>query len=182
MNYDRGPAAHSLWLIPEAADGQRLDALIAELAPLFATAAFRAHVTVQGDLATPLPELREIAAALARSCPRLDWPPAGVAASMHYFRSLYLELPPHAEFARLQTEAAALSGTALGLSPFPHLSLAYGEAADPALKPALLRRYAQWFRVRPGLRCDRLAIARSSKDLPIAQWTLIESFALGRPD
>ena len=173
------PAVHSLWLMPCADDAAALDALIAELAPRFAGEAFRAHVTVQGDLTTPLEPLRTIAATLASACPLLDWPLAGVAGSPHYFRSFYLELAPRADFDRLRSTAAALTGTTDGLAPFPHLSLAYGEPADPADKPALVQRYARLPDLRPALRFDRLVIARSAKSLPVAEWSLLESFALG---
>lgn len=165
--------------MPRADDAASLDALIAELAPRFAVEAFRAHVTVQGDLATPLAPLRTIAATLAAACPLLDWPLAGIAGSPHYFRSFYLELPPHADFDRLRSTAAALSGTTDGLAPFPHLSLAYGEPADPAVKPALLQRHARMVDARVALRFDRLVIARSAKSLAVADWSLLESFALG---
>jgi len=88
-------------------------------------------------------------------------------------------LPPRADFDRLRSSAAALTGTTDGLAPFPHLSLAYGEPADPADKPALLQRHARLADARPALRFDRLVIARSAKSLPVAEWTLLESFALG---
>lgn len=173
------PAVHSLWLMPCADDAAALDALIAELAPRFAGEAFRAHVTVQGDLATPLAPLRTIAARLAAACPRLDWPLAGIAGSPHYFRSFYLELQPHADFDRLRSTAAALSGTTDGLAPFPHLSLAYGEPTEPAAKPALLQSHARIVESRPALRFDRLVIARSAKGLAVADWSVLESFPLG---
>ena len=173
------PAVHSLWLMPCADDATALDALIADLAPRFAGEAFRAHVTVQGDLTTPLEPLRTIAATLASACPLLDWPLAGVAGSPHYFRSFYLELPPRADFDRLRSTSAALTATTDGLAPFPHLSLAYGEPADPTTKESLLRRHARMVDARPALRFDRLVIARSAKSLPVAEWSLLESFALG---
>jgi len=173
------PAVHSLWLMPRADDAAALDALIAELAPRFGSAIFRAHVTVQGDLATPLEPLRTIAATLAAACPVLDWPLAGVASSPHYFRSFYLELQPHADFDRLRSTAAALSGTTDGLAPFPHLSLAYGDPTDPADKPPLLQRHARMLDAKPALRFDRLVIARSAKSLAVANWSVLESFALG---
>jgi len=180
MNSGTPPAVHSLWLMPRADDAKALDALIAELAPTFATACFCAHLTVQGDLATPLAELRDIAAALASSCPPLDWPLAAIAGSAHYFRSLFLEQSPNADFARLQSSAAALTRTTDGLSPLPHVSLAYGEPAEPASKPALLQHYAHLPSVMPTLHFDRLVVARSSKSLPIAQWAVLASFALSR--
>jgi hypothetical protein len=67
------------------------------------------------------------------------------------------------------------SGTAHGLSPFPHLSLTYGDAyeAYALQRPSLSALYAGGDIV-----LDRLAICRSSSHVPIEEWTCLTQLPL----
>lgn len=166
----------SLWLLPEPGMAQRLDALISRLAPLFGCPVFQAHLTVQGDLAGSRAGLEEILRTVALM--PIGFELTGVGASSAYFRSLYLDFRHQPDFSLLQREVAARTGTEVGLAPFPHLSLAYGEPADPAKKDCL-RNDAELAALAGTIRFDRLALVRSSKDVPIEQWTPIQVRQLG---
>ena len=68
-----------------------------------------------------------------------------------------------------------VTGTAHGLSPFPHLSLAYGDAHEAYAKQRQLLAvdYAEQVIV-----FDRLAICRSSSHVPISEWVVLEQLPL----
>lgn len=91
----------------------------------------------------------------------------------------YLGFDACEDFARLQEHAATMTGTRAGLSPFPHLSLAYGDAPDVAAQ--CVRELDARCRTRV-LTLDRLAVAHSSRTLPIAEWRVVASFALRASD
>lgn len=168
-------AEYSLWLLPCAHQLAELTALVTQLAPAFGTPAFVPHVTIQGDLAMELDTLAAHTQRLAAASPVLCWPVHSVASSAHFFRCLYLRFPSTQAFDGLQRAALAFTGTASGLSPFPHLSLAYGElqAQQHALLAALNARFAG-----QALRFDRIAICRSSKEVPIDEWAVLSEYPL----
>ncbi|MSQ74460.1 MAG: hypothetical protein EXR34_01555 [Rhodoferax sp.] len=75
----------------------------------------------------------------------------------------------------MQAAAQAMTGTADGLSPFPHLSLAYGDAhvAYARQRQLLAGDYSGQTIV-----FDRLAICRSSSHVPISEWVCLEQLPL----
>ncbi len=170
-------AEHSFWLLPAQADAAWLDGIVATLAPVFGTPAFRAHVTVQGDIAADGASLHEQLHMLAGLCPPWRWQVQALTCSEHFFRAFYLALAPHPCFDRLCVVSSTALGTTDGRSPFPHLSLAYGEPAAPQRKPELMARYAPECVMREIL-IDRVALVRSSKDVPIADWRLLDELPL----
>jgi hypothetical protein len=178
-------AGYSLWLLPEPAVLAELTALVATLAPRFGQPAFMPHVTVQGDLAAAFADdlavLCAHAEAMAAETAALTWRVEAVESTTHFFRCLYLRFADTPAFGALQARAQAATGTATGLSPYPHLSLAYGEALpDPAEMAALKATLATRWTGRV-LRLDRLALCRSSKDLPIADWRCVLTLPLAPP-
>ena len=169
------PAQYSVWLLPDAATEPVLMETIARLSVLLGSPGFAPHVTVQGDIALPLEHLREPVQRWADSCPPLRWPVAQVECGAQFFRCLYLRFPASAAFTTLQAFAHSSTGTSRGLSPFPHLSLAYG---DPQADNAGLRSVlADEFGGREVV-FDQLAIFRSSKSVPIPQWECLAQFPL----
>ena len=166
---------YSLWLMPSAADQAELTGWVQRLAPEFGQHAFVPHVTIQGDLETPLEILRAKTAALASSCRVLRWPVQAVQSTDNFFRCMYLRFEETQAFKALQDGALAISGTVTGLSPYPHLSLAYGQM-QPGHQ-ALLALMEENFLTRP-LTFDRLSISRSSKDIPISEWACLQDFPL----
>lgn len=167
----------SIWLLPEFAQERRLAATIAELATVQGESAFFPHVTIQGDLCRPAAELVEPLAALAKEVPVQRWNVSAVACGDHFFRCLYLRFDAERELASLQERVLAFTGSDAGLSPFPHLSLAYGQVTGDTLRER--DRLAARFDVRE-VTFDRVAIVRSSKDVPIDAWQLLCSFLLAR--
>ena len=167
-------AGFSLWLLPEASTQAELTALVQELAPQFGQPAFIPHVTVQGDLLLDLAMLTDHARALAASTDVQNWPVDTVESTENFFRALYLRFADSPAFAQLLHQSERLTGTATGLSPYPHLSLAYG--ALPSESPLLARLTARF--TGTAIRFDRLAICRSSKDIPIADWDCVVTLPL----
>lgn len=162
------PSEYSIWLLPRDDDGAMLSDLIAELAPAFCGCSFAPHVTVQGDLDAELPALQRMLDRLAGETPPLRLKVRAVQSTGHFFRCLYLRFDDDATFERLQALAREFSGTDCGLSPYAHLSLAYGDpnetmqaARCEELSPRVVGRH---------IALDRVAVYRSSKDVAIADW------------
>ena len=161
--------------MPSAPDLAELTGWVQRLAPEFGQPAFVPHVTIQGDLETPLDTLQSQTAALAASCPVLHWQVNAVQSTDHFFRCLYLRFDETHAFRALQAGALAISGTVLGMSPYPHLSLAYGQMQTG--QQPLLTAVEEKFITRR-LTFDRISICRSSKDIPIPEWTCLQDFPL----
>lgn len=162
--------AYSIWLMPSAADAAMLQALVNELAPQFGQPSFVPHITIQGDLVLPLETVAAHTRQLAATCSAQTWPVQEVQRSDFFFRCLFLRFADHAVFDGLQQQSQALSGTAEGLSPYPHISLAYGQVQPHqlALVDALRARFAG-----RSIHFDRLSVCLSSKDTPIANWRCV---------
>ena len=168
-----GPA-YSLWLVPEPEAREALTEVVARLAPRFATRAFAPHVTVQGDLPLRLKDVVERSAALAATMVAPVMRVRGIETSEHYFRTFFLALE-WPGFDALLARSAESFGTRDGLSPFAHLSLAYGTMDDEA-KAALAREFAA--RMPREVVFDRLAVTLSGKSVNIASWREVQAFAL----
>jgi Cyclic phosphodiesterase-like protein len=168
-------AAYSLWLVAERETQDRLTDLVAVLAPRFATRAFTPHVTIQGNLRRRLKDVRGVAAALAEGTAVQQAPVRGIERSTHYYRAFYLAFERLDAFAPLARGSAQAFATDEGLSPFPHLSLAYGALDDDA-RDALAREVAA--EIPASIVFDRLAVALSGSSVGIASWRVIETFAL----
>lgn len=169
------PAQYSVWLLPSAEHEDRLIEAVARLSALLAGPAFMPHVTIQGDLALPKERLATAVGMLARRTPVQRWRVDGVQTTPHFFRCLYLRFATDPAFAAMQAAAQHCSRTRSGLSPYPHLSLAYGE---PQAATAGLARTLQEEFGGQDIVFDRLAIYRSSKHVPIAEWAAVSHHPL----
>jgi 2'-5' RNA ligase len=169
------PAEYSIWLRPAAQDEAVLINTVAHLADLRGGYRFAPHVTVQGDLAQPLEGLRGMLAPLARKIPQQRWQVEAVEASPHFFRCMVLRFAPCAAFKGMQAAAQAFSQTEQGLSPFPHLSLAYGDAHPDNVR--LCQELADEY-VGREMVLDRLSICHSSKSVPIPNWRYLADYPL----
>ena len=166
---------YSIWLLPEAALERTLQRTISELAIVQGESAFFPHVTLQGDLCRSLEDLSGPVAGMARDLPAQRWRVRAVECGDHFFRCLYLRFDADVVLAALQDRVRAFTGTADGLSPFPHLSLAYGTVTDATRRAR--DELAQGFAAREVV-FDRIAVIRSSKDVPIAEWRILEEYSL----
>ena len=166
---------YSIWLLPEAAQLARLTAIVNDLAERFGSQNFIPHVTIQGDLAMPFDALTEAVQHVANGHTAQHWPVKGIDGSEHFFRNLYLRFDVCAAYLSMKQSMQRVSGTADGLSLFPHLSLAYG-LTDAQKTAALFAELRTWF--TGPMRFDRMVIARSSKNVPIADWEYLAEFAL----
>lgn len=169
---------YSFWLLPQAEPDAWFGQCVARLAPRFGCPVFRPHMTVQGDLALPAHLLQAALAELAGVVRPLVFEVNGVHRSAEYFRSLYLAFETLPAFDRLQQLAAEQSGTAQGLSPFPHVSLAYGESADPQTKEAVMHEIGPSAGFSGKVGFDRLALVHSAKWVPIEQWRVLQTVGL----
>ena len=166
---------YSIWLLPDAALQKRLTAIVSDLAQRFGSPDFIPHVTIQGDLTVQLDALTEAVQAIANEHTSQHWPAASIDGGEHFFRSLYVRFDESPAYLSLKQSMQRISRTADGLSLFAHLSLAYGlteTQKSDALFAELRRPLSEPF-------CfDRIVIARSSKNVPIADWECVAEFAL----
>jgi hypothetical protein len=127
-------------------------------------------VTVQGDVRLDAEAARALVDRLAATTLALHWPVRAVESTDHYFRSLYLRLDADERFDRLVDDCARATGTRDGVSPYAHLSLAYGatQGDAPALRQALNREFGAQTIV-----LDRVALCRASSAVEIADWRLL---------
>ncbi|MCB2008505.1 MAG: 5-dehydro-2-deoxygluconokinase [Rhodoferax sp.] len=169
---------YSLWLLPGPDHEPVLVETIARLSALMQGARFEPHVTIQGDLDLPLHELQQLARTLAAHIAVQTWTIDGVGSDEHFFRCLYLRLPPSAAFAHLQSAVAAAAGSRTGQSPYPHLSLAYAQPHPDNQR--LCQLMAEQFADRP-LTLDRIAVVRCSSQLPVTHWAIESTYALAPP-
>lgn len=170
---DAGVQEYSIWLLPEPAQQACLDQKIRSLAPVFGTASFPAHLTVLGDVQGTREALGASVQKLAAAFSSFWFDLRGVHASAEYFRSFYLLLAEAPEFGELCGRASTLTGSSSGLPPFPHVSLGYGEPVDPFAKGRLQRAFKISDNLVP-LHFDRIVLARSSKNIPISDWAILQ--------
>ncbi len=166
---------YSIWLLPRADHEVELTATVSRLSTELGGAFFAPHVTIQGDVALTPDQLRPTLVRLATQTPVQHWPVALVDGTPHFFRCLFLRFDLHQAFKEMQAATQFVTGTAHGLSPFPHLSLAYGDAHEAYAKQRQLLAvdYAEQVIV-----FDRLAICRSSSHVPISEWVVLEQLPL----
>ena len=166
---------YSIWLLPRDDQEAALTAKVSRLSTELGGPFFAPHVTIQGDVALTPDQLRPTLARMAAQTPVQHWPVALVDGTPHFFRCLFLRFDLHPAFQEMQAATQLMTGTAHGLSPFPHLSLAYGDA---------LEAYARERRLLAGdfeeqiIVFDRLAICHSSCHVPIADWVVLEQLPL----
>lgn len=166
---------YSIWLLPAAAQETTLTAAVVRLSAELSGITFVPHITVQGDLALPFDALGGLLQRIAVRTPAQRWRVQGVETSDQFFRCLYLRFVDAPAFAAMQSETRHFTGTADGLSPFAHLSLAYGAPRPDAsrLRETLAGDYAGTEIV-----FDRLVLARSSKYVPVADWRCLAQYRL----
>ncbi|MCC6380188.1 MAG: hypothetical protein IT519_15345 [Burkholderiales bacterium] len=170
--------SYSFWLVPEASLERELDKLVRALAPLFGMPAFSPHATVQGDLDLSAEDAEMLARRLVEEESPLAWRAWGIQWTEHPFRAFFVAFDRADRFRALTERSAKLTGTREGLSPFPHLSLAYG-SLPVREKIARSRPLAGAIDGRT-MTFDRLVVALSGKDVPIEEWKAVATIPLGQ--
>lgn len=172
---EAGGPQYSVWLVPAEPVASQLADVVASLAPVFGTPAFVPHVTLQGDLTLRLHEVARALAQLARTLPVQHWTISGIDTSAVYWRSFYLAFADAPGFAPALEQLVALTGTTVAVSPFAHLSLAYGPLSDERKATLRTTTLAQLPRT---LAFDRVVVALAGKTVGVPSWRVLESFAL----
>jgi 2'-5' RNA ligase len=121
----------SLWMVPGAAEHERLAALIRSLARRFGGPVFDPHVTLLAGVPGPAKEAVARARDAVRSSPPLRLRFAGPEAGESYFRCLYLRVEPTPELLSLHAAAREAFGRRDEPPFFPHLSLLYARPPAP---------------------------------------------------
>ncbi|MET3890851.1 2'-5' RNA ligase [Bosea sp. OAE506] len=165
-------AIHSLWLMPSAEDGALLAGVLADLSARFGAPLFTPHLTIAGDTDRPVTQLSaEISAAAEIAA--FSEAVLGIETSETFFRSFYARFAVSDPLAALKRRLDPQTR-----EPFlPHVSLLYGPvAAGPKAEAAA--QVATALTGRP-IRFDRLCVVTSGQDVPIADWRIVETAALG---
>ena len=166
---------HSIWLLPATSQETRLVQTIERLSHKLGGQVFAPHLTIQGDLDISLKRLDAWLGPLAAELGVQRWRVARVEHSEHFFRCLFLRFGAEPVFDQLQASIRDLSGSPVGLSPYPHLSLVYGPPHPD--KPRLCEELSHEFAGQEML-FDRIAICRSSSRVAIADWVCLAQYAL----
>lgn len=169
--------AYSFWLVPEEPVERELSTLVRALAPVFGMPAFAPHATVQGDLDLAADDAETLARELVAGGAPLAWRSWGIQWTEHPFRTFFVAFDRADRFNALRERSAKLTGSREGLSPFPHLSLAYG-TLPVREKIARSRPLAPAFEGRT-IKFDRLVVALSGKEVPIEEWRAVATIPLG---
>ena len=136
----------SLWIVPEAEVGQRLGALIRDLARRFGGPVFEPHVTLLAGVPGPAAQVVARTQQILRSSPSLDIRFAGPEAGDTYFRCLYLRVEPTPELQALHERAREEFGRQGEAPFFPHLSLLYAPPPAPPIIDEIRRSPPGGFR------------------------------------
>lgn len=168
---------YSLWLLPSADEQHELSTLVTRLATRFTTQAFIPHLTIQGDLTMSFAAVSSVAESIAKAWSAQRWQVAAVERSEHFFRSLYLRFDETIAYTDCKKATRTASGTADGLSLFPHLSLAYGLSDEQEKRGVIAELSAM---IGNEVSFDRVVVARSSSQVPIAEWACLAEFPFAK--
>lgn len=146
------------------------------LAPVFGLPAFDPHATVQGDIDLSADDAESLARQLVEGEAPLSWRAWGIQWTEHPFRTFFVAFDRADRFRALLERSAKLTGSREGLSPFPHLSLAYG-TLPVREKIARSRPLSGAFEGRT-IVFDRLVVALSGKEVPIEDWKVVATIPL----
>jgi hypothetical protein len=164
----------SLWLVPDAAAGALLEAVIAELASRLGGPRFRAHLTLLPGLPGTEAEALVRGATLAAATPPVSLTLARVAHTPAYFRCLFLEAERTAELLGTHQRARRLFGG--GPDEFrPHVSLAYGRLSTAVGEPGA-RALQEALRLPMTMRGERVEVWATRGD--VSRWRALDGFAL----
>jgi 2'-5' RNA ligase len=163
----------SLWLMPEGAPREELQALVLRLAALQPAPAFAPHVTLLAGVQLDEGESLMRAEVLARALSPLGVRFSGPGGFDEYFRALFLRVEPTVELVGANARARAAFERHGDPAFFPHLSLWYGRpaAAERARLSAAIGPVIDGFEAR------RLSLVRTRGR--VEDWQPLAVFGLG---
>lgn len=150
-----------------------LAGIVGDLSSRFGTPLFAPHLTLQGDTETTPAELERAIAAAAGAVEAFAEPVSLVEGSDAYFRSFYARFAVSPALAKLK-QALDPAGYE---SFMPHISLLYGPVEADAKAAAIAEINAGL--AGRAIRFDRVGMVTSGQDVPIADWRIVTSVALG---
>jgi 2'-5' RNA ligase len=166
---------HSLWLMPEAAEGERLAGWIRRLAERFRSEGFPPHVTLLSALEGRGEDLLATAGRAAAALRPFTVHVDGVSGRDEHFRCVFVQA---AETGPLRAAHEAVS-RAFGREPdpgfFPHLSLVYGSLRADRKQDLALEIGSD---VDVHFEARRVHLWRS--DGPVAAWQEVGAVPLAR--
>jgi hypothetical protein len=163
---------HSIWLMPNEADGVLLSGIVSGLSQRFGSPLFTPHLTVRGDSDRPLAELAAAIIQAASEVPAFAEAVSGIETSEAFFRSFYARFSIAPPLAALKQMLDGQASEAF----MPHVSLLYGAvAAGPKAEAAA--EISKLLTGRP-IRFDRLCVVTSGQDVAIDQWRIVATATL----
>ena len=111
----------SIWLVPSAADTERFQLIIDEIASLQGGVSFQPHLTL-GSLLTRTPDLR----GLSREMSAMQLTPLEIDATSIFTTALFIRFDRSAEINRLRAELERHESFRASRVFDPHMSLCYG--------------------------------------------------------
>lgn len=167
---------HSVWLMPDGAEGELLGGWIRRLAERYRTEPFPPHVTVVSALDAPVAELlgstERAAAGLSPFTVHVD----GVDGREEHFRCVFVQAVDAGPLRAAQASVAAAFAREPDSDFFPHLSLVYG-----ALRPEQKHGLAHEVGGDVNVRFVAWQLHLWSTEGPLADWRELGVFPFGRP-
>jgi 2'-5' RNA ligase len=166
---------YALWLKPEAAADQQLQAVINQLATEYHAPPFAPHITLLGRLFGDESELAAKTETLAGRLNEFSPRVTGFAGAPYYFRCFFSPVASSPELRHAVDEASSTFGASAGSDFSPHISLLYGQLHRDEKKqiPAKIGDA-----VPRSLTVDRLQLIRMSLSVPA--WEIVTEHPLVR--
>ncbi|MCV6546627.1 MAG: 2'-5' RNA ligase family protein [Cohaesibacter sp.] len=170
---------HSLWLTFDGPSQALLDQEIQRHAKAFDGPVFQPHLTLVGEIDWPLQKIQSICHQMVSDMETAlpdTFPIKAIGSGQGYFMSLFLSLACPQPWQNLREQLAAnLSDQPLKIDE-AHVSVAYG--LDKArIHPALLDEMSERL-VGQTLKAGTIDLVRSSRQIPIEDWKILQSFSL----
>ena len=164
---------YALWLKPETAAEQQLQAVIDTLAERYRAPRFAPHMTLLGRLFGDEADLAAKTEMLAATLQKFPVSVPGFAGAPYYFRCFYAPVASSPELRHAVDEAGSQFKASAGADFLPHLSLLYGQLHRDEKRqiPGIIGNA-----VPRSLEFDRLQLVRMS--LSVSAWEVVAEHPL----
>jgi 2'-5' RNA ligase len=167
---------HSIWLTLDPVSQRAVAAVIASIADRFGSPSFEPHITLLGDLGSPIDKSINLVGQIFANILTTRLDVSGPKCGDTFFTSIVLDAPLPGP---LPIAYATLAKTLTPdrHQPFhPHVSLAYG-LSDSDARTALISEQIKGASL-DYLTVSGVAVVRSSKTTPIDEWATVSKFDL----